>query len=57
MVLVLFSVQSAFLAVNQPTRSAVLPRLLPADELPAANALNMTSCRPARSSDRCWPAC
>jgi MFS family permease len=41
-VLVLFSVQTAFLAVNQPTRSAVLPRLLPADELPAANALNMT---------------
>jgi MFS family permease len=41
-VLVLFSVQTAFLAVNQPTRSAVLPRLLAADELPAANALNMT---------------
>ena len=41
-VLVLFSVQTAFLAVNQPTRSAVLPRLLPAAELPAANALNMT---------------
>ena len=41
-VLVLFSVQSAFLAINQPTRSAVLPRLLRADELPAANALNMT---------------
>lgn len=41
-VLVLFSVQTAFLAINQPTRSAVLPRLLPAAELPAANALNMT---------------
>jgi MFS family permease len=41
-VLVLFSVQTAFLAVNQPTRSAVLPRLLPVDQLPAANALNMT---------------
>ncbi len=41
-VLVLFAVQTAFLAVNQPTRSAVLPRLLPAHELPAANALNMT---------------
>ena len=41
-VLGLFSVQTAFLAVNQPTRSAVLPRLLDADQLPAANALNMT---------------
>ena len=41
-VLVLFAVQSAFLAVNQPTRSAVIPRLIPADQLPAANALNMT---------------
>jgi MFS family permease len=41
-ILVLFSVQSAFLAVNQPTRSAVIPRLIPADLLPAANALNMT---------------
>ncbi len=41
-ILVLFSVQTAFLAVNQPTRSAVLPRLLGPEELPAANALNMT---------------
>ncbi|MGZ4486943.1 MAG: MFS transporter [Nocardioides sp.] len=38
----LFSVQQAFFAVNQPTRSAVLPRLLPLDQLPAANSLNMT---------------
>ena len=38
----LFSVQQAFFAVNQPTRSAVLPRLLTPDLLPAANALNMT---------------
>lgn len=38
----LFSVQQAFFAVNQPTRSAVLPRLLPVDILPAANSLNMT---------------
>ena len=38
----LFSVQQAFFAVNQPTRSAVLPRLLPLDLLPAANSLNMT---------------
>jgi MFS family permease len=41
-VLVLFAVQSAFLAVDQPTRSAVIPRLVPLDQLPAANALNMT---------------
>jgi MFS family permease len=38
----LFSVQQAFFAVNQPTRSAVLPRLLPTTQLPAANSLNMT---------------
>lgn len=41
-VLGLFSVQTAFLAINQPTRSAVIPRLLPADQIPAANALTMT---------------
>ena len=34
--------QQAFFAVNQPTRSAVLPRLLPPELLPAANSLNMT---------------
>ncbi|WP_028657209.1 MFS transporter [Nocardioides sp. J54] len=38
----LFAVQQAFFAVNQPTRSAVLPRLLDVDVLPAANSLNMT---------------
>jgi MFS family permease len=38
----LFSVQQAFFAVNQPTRSAVLPRLLPLNLLPAANSLSMT---------------
>jgi hypothetical protein len=41
-ILVLFALQSAFLAVNQPTRSAVIPRLIPLDQLPAANALQMT---------------
>nr|WP_255426274.1 MFS transporter [Pseudonocardia sp. C8] len=41
-VLVLFAIQSAMLAMNQPTRSAVIPRLLPVEQLPAANALNMT---------------
>jgi MFS family permease len=38
----LFALQQACFGVNQPTRSAVLPRLLPADQLPAASALNMT---------------
>ena len=55
-VLVLFSVQTAFLAVNQPTRSAVIPRLLPVDQLPAANALNMTVSRSGPSPGRCWQA-
>jgi len=41
LVLSLYAVQQAFLAVNQPTRGAILPRLLPAEQLPAANALNM----------------
>jgi MFS family permease len=38
----LFSVQQAFFAVNQPTRSAVLPKLVPLHQLPAANSLNIT---------------
>src|SRR5688500_7119150 len=37
----LFSVQQAFFAVNQPTRSAILPKLVPIEQLPAANSLNM----------------
>ncbi|WP_280269561.1 MFS transporter [Nocardia wallacei] len=41
-VLGLFSVQQAFFAVNQPTRAAIIPRLLSPDLLPAANSLNMT---------------
>ena len=42
LLLSIFAVQQAFFAVNQPTRTAVLPRLLPPEELPAANSLNMT---------------
>ena len=42
LLLCLFSVQQAFFAVNQPTRSAVLPKLLTPALLPAANSLNMT---------------
>ncbi|MFI5780268.1 MFS transporter [Nocardia sp. NPDC051570] len=38
----LFAVQQAFFAVNQPTRSAIFPRLLPGELLPAANSLNST---------------
>ena len=42
LLLCLFSVQQAFFAVNMPTRSAVLPRILPPEQIPAANSLNMT---------------
>lgn len=35
--------QSAFFAVNSPTRTAMIPRLLAAEHLPAANALSMLS--------------
>ncbi|ORB51048.1 MFS transporter [Mycobacteroides saopaulense] len=41
-VLCLLSLQQAFFAVNSPTRAAAIPRMLPLDQLPAANALNMT---------------
>lgn len=42
LLLSIFAVQQAFFAVNQPTRTAVLPRILPLERLPAANSLNMT---------------
>lgn len=42
LLLSLFAVQQAFFAVNQPTRSALLPRLIEPELLPAANSLNMT---------------
>lgn len=42
LVLCLLSVQQAFYAVNSPTRSAAIPRMVPGDQLPAANSLNMT---------------
>lgn len=38
----IFAVQQAFFAVNQPTRTAILPRLVREELLPAANSLNMT---------------
>lgn len=37
------AVQGAFYAVNNPTRSAIIPRLLAKDLLPASNALTMAS--------------
>ncbi|MGW0248052.1 MFS transporter [Nocardia goodfellowii] len=41
-VLLLFGAQQALFAVNQPTRSAAIPRLLPEEHLAAASALSMT---------------
>ncbi|MGI8577413.1 MAG: MFS transporter [Nocardioidaceae bacterium] len=37
------ALQSACYAVNSPTRTSIIPRLIRADLLPAANALNMAS--------------
>ena len=42
-VLVLLGVQQAFVAVNMPTRSAAVARLVPPELLPPANALNFTT--------------
>lgn len=36
----LVAVQSGLVAINAPARSTVIPRLLPAEQVPAANALN-----------------
>ena len=41
-VLCLLSVQQAFYRDQPATRSAAIPRMLPGDQLPAANSLNMT---------------
>ncbi|WP_406208492.1 MFS transporter [Streptomyces sp. NBC_01017] len=40
--MVLLAVQQAFWGLNAPARSASIARLVPADELPAANALGST---------------
>ena len=42
LLLCIFALQQAFFGLNQPARSAILPRLLPAAQLPAASALSMT---------------
>src|SRR5664279_4164026 len=41
-VMILLAAQQGFFAVNQPTRSAILPRIVPVEMVSAANALNMT---------------
>jgi MFS family permease len=40
--MVLLALQQAFFGLNSPARSASIARLVPADELPAANALGAT---------------
>ena len=40
---VLVAIQSGFFAVHRPARTAVIPRMLPANLLPAANALSSLS--------------
>jgi MFS family permease len=40
--MLLFAVQQAFFGLNSPVRSASVARLVPAEELPAANALGAT---------------
>jgi hypothetical protein len=41
-VLGLLAFQQAFYAVNSPTRSAAIPRILPSDQIAAATSLNIT---------------
>ena len=41
-VLILLALQQSFYAVNWPTRGAAIPRMLPLEQLPAANSLTMT---------------
>jgi MFS family permease len=42
LLLSLFALQQAFFAVNQPVRSAIIPKLVEPELLPAANSLSMT---------------
>ena len=42
LLLALVAVQSAAVAVTMPTRSAIIPRIVPANELAQANTLNFT---------------
>ncbi|TQS43223.1 MFS transporter [Cryptosporangium phraense] len=43
LLLALTAVQSAGFAVSGPTRSAIIPRLVPREQVPAANTLNFTA--------------
>jgi len=47
LLLVLTALQSAAFAVSSPTRTAVVPRLVPTSLVPAANTLNFTSIQAA----------
>ncbi|GAA3603755.1 MFS transporter [Marihabitans asiaticum] len=42
LLLAVYSIQQAFFAVGQPTRGAIIPRLVPAEHLAAASSLSMT---------------
>jgi MFS family permease len=42
LLLCLFAVQQAFFGINQPTRAAIIPKLVEPELLPAANSLSMT---------------
>lgn len=42
LILVIFSLQQALFGITSPTRTALLPSIVPLAHLPAANALNMT---------------
>lgn len=42
LILSLFAVQQAFFAVNQPTRTAIIPKLVGRENIAAATSLNMT---------------
>ncbi len=39
----LTAVQSSAFAISSPTRSAIIPRLVPDEQVPAANTLNFTT--------------
>lgn len=38
----IYALQQMFFALNQPVRQAILPEIIPASQIPAASALNMT---------------
>jgi MFS family permease len=43
LLLILVAVQSAAVAVTMPTRSAIIPRIVPREEIPQANTLSFTA--------------